>query len=210
MEAPLVADSFLAMLKKSGLLPADEVDAAVARFHLGVDPVAKDLARAFVRDGLLTRFQAERVLEGRYRGFFIDHFKVLEILGAGGMACLYLAEDIETGRQVALKVLADIYKADASMLTRLKIEARAGDQLNHSGIIRTSGVHQTDDVFGEVWYLVMEYVEGINLEELINLKGPIPVAQACDFVRQAAAGLQHAHAAGMVHRDVKPGNLLVD
>jgi serine/threonine protein kinase len=209
METFLVADAFVAMLKKSGLLPVDEIDTAVARFAPGETP-AKELARAFVREGLLTRFQAERILEGRYRGFFIDHYKVLEILGAGGMACLYLAADLESGARVALKVLADIFKDDVSMLTRLKIEARAGSQLNHPGIIRTFGVHQTDDVYGEVWYLAMEYVEGINLEELINLKGPIPVAQACDFVRQAAAGLQHAHAAGLVHRDVKPGNLLVD
>jgi serine/threonine protein kinase len=200
----------LTLLKKSGLLPAADIAAAVPRFGLGDDPVAKDMARAFVRDGLLTRFQAERLLEGRYRGFFIDHYKVLEILGAGGMSCLYLAEDLENGQQVALKVLSDLHKDDAAMLTRLKIEARAGSRLRHPGIIRTFGVHRTDDVFGEAWYLVMEYVEGINLEELINLQGPIPVAQACDFVWQAAAALEHAHTAGLVHRDVKPGNVLVD
>src|SRR5262245_21499695 len=210
MGTSLVADPFVVLLKKSGLLPAADIAAAVQRFDLGEDPVAKDVARAFVRDGLLTRFQAERLLEGRYRGFFIDHYKVLEILGAGGMSCLYLAEDMESGERVALKVLSDVHKNDAAMLTRLKIEARAGQRLRHSAIIRTEAVHRTDDVMGEVWYLVMEYVEGINLEELINLQGPIPAAQACDFIWQAAAGLQHAHSAGLVHRDVKPGNLLVD
>ncbi|MGE5192038.1 MAG: serine/threonine protein kinase [Deltaproteobacteria bacterium] len=210
MGIPQVADPFLTLLKKSGLLPADEVAAALERFHLGPEAPPKEVARAFVRSGHLTRFQAERLLEGRYRGFFIDHYKVLEILGAGGMACLYLAEDLNGGERVALKVMADIHKTDAAMLARLKIEARAGKRLRHSGIIRTFGIHRTDDVFGEAWYLVMEYVEGINLEELINLKGPIPVAQACDFIWQAAAALQHAHAAGLVHRDVKPGNLLVD
>ena len=126
------------------------------------------------------------------------------------MACLYLAEDTQSGERVALKVLSDKHKADAGMLTRLKIEAKAGKKLDHSGIIRTFGINRTDDVFGEVFYLVMEYVEGINLEELINLKGPIPWQQASDFIRQAAAGLQHAHSAGLIHRDVKPGNLLVD
>ena len=109
-----------------------------------------------------------------------------------------------------LKVLSDKNKSDAGMLTRLKIEAKAGRKLDHSGIIRTYGINRTDDVFGEVFYLVMEYVEGINLEELINIKGPIPWREASDFMRQAAAGLQHAHAAGLIHRDVKPGNLLVD
>lgn len=215
MDAPLVAESFLVLLKKSGLLPVGDIDAAYERFNLTggdlqVEYSAKDLARAFVNDGLITRFQAERLLEGRFRGFFIDRYKVLEILGAGGMATLYLAEDMQSGERVALKVLSDAYKLDAAMLARLKIENRAGNRLNHSGIMRTYGVHHTDDIFGEVWYLVMEYVEGINLEELINLHGPIPVAQACDFVWQAAAGLQHAHSAGLIHRDVKPGNLLVD
>jgi serine/threonine protein kinase len=171
---------------------------------------AKEVARGLLKRGLLTRFQAERLLEGRFRGFFIDHYKVLEILGAGGMACLYLAEDLESGALVALKVISDKHKNDAGMLTRLKIEARAGKKLNHPGIIHTYDIHKTDDVFGEALYLVMEYVEGINLEELINLKGPIQWEQAADFVHQAAAGLGHAHAAGLIHRDVKPGNLLVD
>lgn len=210
METPLVADSFLALLKKSGLLPVGEVVSAAQRFRVHDETPPKDVARAFVRDGLITRFQAERLLEGRFRGFFIDRYKVLEILGAGGMACLYLAEDMRSRERVALKVLSEKHKNDAGMLARLKIEARAGQRLRHSGIIRTFGVYRTDDVFGEVWYLAMEYVEGVNLEELINLQGPIPVPQACDFIWQAAAGLQHAHAAGLVHRDVKPGNLLVD
>ena len=189
MGTPLVADSFLALLNKSGLLPAETIAAALERFRLGEEVATKELARAFVREGLVTRFQAERLLEGRYRGFFIDRYKILEILGAGGMACLYLAEDMRTSERVALKVLSDKHKSDAGMLTRLKIEARAGKKLNHSGIIRTYGIYRTDDVYGEIYYLVMEYVQGINLEELINLKGPIPWPQACDFARQAAAGL---------------------
>jgi serine/threonine protein kinase len=210
METPLVADSFVALLKKSGLLSGERIESALRRFALRENATAKDYAWAFLRDGLVTRFQAERLLQGQFRGFFIDRFKVLEILGAGGMACLYLAEDTQSGDRVALKVLSDKHKADAGMLTRLKIEAKAGKKLDHSGIIHTFGINRTDDVFGEVFYLVMEYVEGINLEELVNLKGPIHWEQASDFIRQAAAALQHAHSAGLIHRDVKPGNLLVD
>jgi serine/threonine-protein kinase len=211
MAIPLLApDAFVGLLKRSGLLPDDQIAAALSRFNLPDDAPAKDVAREFVRHGLITRFQAERLLEERFRGFFIDGYKVLEILGAGGMACLYLAEDMQSAERVALKVLSDKHKDDAGMLTRLKIEARAGNRLKHSGIIHTFGIHRTDDVFGEAWYLVMEYVEGINLEELINLSGPIPAAQACDFTWQAAAALQHAHSLGIIHRDVKPGNLLVD
>ncbi|HEY3967285.1 MAG TPA: FHA domain-containing serine/threonine-protein kinase [Planctomycetaceae bacterium] len=210
MESPQVADTFIALLEKSGLLPIDEIAAAVARFALPPDAPAKDLARAFLNAKLITRFQAERLLEGKFRGFFIDHYKVLDILGAGGMACLYLAENRNSGERVALKVISDKHKTDAGMLTRLKIEARAGKKLKHPAVIRTFDIHTTDDVFGETMYLVMEFVAGVNLEELVNLKGPIPPAHAADFVRQTAEGLQHAHAAGLVHRDVKPGNLLVD
>jgi serine/threonine protein kinase len=210
MESPLVADTFIALLEKSGLVPTEQIDAAIERFTLPPDAPAKDLARAFLNAKLLTRFQAERLLEGKFRGFFIDHYKVLEILGAGGMACLYLAEDLKTGQRVALKVISDKHKADAGMLTRLKIEARAGQKLKHPTVIRTFDIQKTEDVFGETHYLVMEFVPGVNLEELINLQGPIPWAQAADFARQSAEGLHHAHAAGLVHRDVKPGNLLVD
>jgi eukaryotic-like serine/threonine-protein kinase len=210
MDTPLLADSFVTLLKKSGLVPDELIEPTLA--SLGVEDAspAKEVARGFLKRGLLTRFQAERLLEGRFRGFFIDRYKVLEILGAGGMACLYLAEDLESGALVALKVISDKHKSDAGMLTRLKIEARAGKKLNHPGIIRTFDIHKTDDVFGEAFYLVMEYVEGVNLEELINLKGPIQWEQAADFIRQAAAGLGHAHSSGLIHRDVKPGNLLVD
>jgi eukaryotic-like serine/threonine-protein kinase len=210
MEAPLVANSLIELLERSGLVPAEEIAAATERLKLREQPTPKDAARLLVREGLITRFQAERLLEGRYRGFFIEHFKVLEILGAGGMACLYLAEDMRSGEQFALKVLSDKHKSDAGMLARLKLETRAGKKLHHSSIIRTYGIHRADDVFGDAHYLVMEYVEGVNLEELINLQGPIAWQQAADFARQAAAGLQHAHQAGLVHRDVKPGNLLVD
>src|SRR5215467_2566344 len=113
METPLVADPFLTLLKKSGLLPAEQIASAMERIDARAEPDTKELARAFVREGFLTRFQAERLLEGRYRGFFIDHYKVLEILGAGWMSCLYLAEDLHAGRQVAIKVLYDRHKNDA-------------------------------------------------------------------------------------------------
>lgn len=210
METPLVADAFVELLQKSGLLPAEEIAAAADRLRLREQRHARDAAQLLVNDGILTRFQAERLLEGRYRGFFIDQYKVLETLGTGGMACLYLALDTRTDEEVALKVLSDKHKSDAGMLARLKLEARAGQKLRHSSIIRTHAIHGTDDVFGEAHYLVMEYVEGINLEELINLRGAVPWQQAADFIRQAAAGLHHAHINGTVHRDVKPGNLLVD
>ena len=96
------------------------------------------------------------------------------------------------------------------MITRFRLEARAGINLNHPNIVKTYSIEQTDGVYGDVHFVVMELVHGINLEELIVLNGPVPWPQACDLIRQAAAGLHHAHENGTIHRDVKPANLLID
>src|SRR5260370_38397773 len=118
MGIPLLAtDTFVALLRRSGLLASEQIAAALRQFTLPDDAPAKVVAREFVRHGLITRFQAERLLEERFRGFIIDGYKVLEILGAGGMACLYLAEDMQSGERVALKVLSDKHKGDARMPT---------------------------------------------------------------------------------------------
>jgi serine/threonine-protein kinase len=210
MNTPPTTVEFLALIEKSGLHSQEAVERALASAGLDRQSSLIDAARALVRDGLLTRFQAERLAEGRFRGFFIENYRILEILGAGGMGCLYLASDRQTGNKVALKVLSDKNKSDPGMTTRLALEALAGRKLSHPGIVRTYGMRRAEDVFGEVPYLVMEFVEGINLEELINLHGPISWPAACDIALQAARALDHAHSQGLVHRDVKPGNLLID
>lgn len=210
MATPQLAESFLQTLEQSGLIPAGTISAALSRLGLPETAPAERLAGALIAAGLITNLQAERLLAGRRRGYFIDRFKLLEILGAGGMATLYLAEEPVTGRKVALKVLSENNKSDPSMLARLKLEALAGQRLKHPNIVHTEQLGTAEDIFGETSFVVMEFVEGVNLEELINLKGPVPWAQACELIRQTALGLQHAHEHGLVHRDVKAGNLLID
>ncbi len=210
METPQIAHTFLESLGKSGLLPPEQIASTVDQYQLENQPAAKDVAQVLVKKGLLTCFQVERLLEGRYRGFFIDQYKVLEILGAGGMGWVYTAEDVPTGRKVAVKVLSERHKSDAGMMTRLKIEAQAGLMLEHPNIVRTLKIDHAGDLYGEAAYVVMEYMEGVSLHELLQLHGPIPWPQACDIILQAADGLQHAHEAGIVHRDVKPANFLID
>lgn len=210
MAAPQIAESFLQTLEQSGLIPAATISAALQRLGLPETAPGERLAGALIAAGLITNLQAERLLAGRRRGYFIDRFKLLEILGAGGMATLYLAEEQQTGRKVALKVLSENHKSDPSMLARLQLEALAGQRLKHPNIVHTEQLGIAEDVFGETSYVVMEFVEGVNLEELINLQGRIPWARACEMIRQAALGLQHAHEKGLVHRDVKAGNLLLD
>src|SRR5690606_31954370 len=98
-----------------------------------------DAARLLVRRGLLTQYQVDRLLEGRSRGFFFDQYRVLDLLGAGGMGWVYRAADTSTNEVVALKVLLDRHKEDRGMLVRFKQEARAGQILDHPHIVRTRG-----------------------------------------------------------------------
>ena len=153
--------------------------------------------------GMLTKFQTDWILSGEFEEFNVGEYRVVDILGTGGMGWLYVAVNENTGEKAAVKVISKMMEKD--YLTRFKLEARAGLKLNHPNIVRTLKLGETD----EIWYMAMELVEGIAVQELIGRQGVIPWPQACSLVAQAAAGLQHAHERGLIHRDVKPGNLLV-
>lgn len=210
MPAPKVTIAFLELLMKSKLVTLERIEELNEQYDLADLQTPSEVAQTLIDAGELTQFQADRLLEGRHRGFFIDRFKSIHILGTGGMGWLYLAEDIETGNRVAVKMLPKRLEGDPGMITRFRLEARAGINLNHPNIVKTYSIEQTDGVYGDVHFVVMELVHGINLEELIVLNGPVPWPQACDLIRQAAAGLHHAHENGTIHRDVKPANLLID
>ncbi|RMG34739.1 MAG: FHA domain-containing protein [Planctomycetota bacterium] len=205
MSASVALSDFLQAVRNSGIVPAERLDRIVKQRGLDAAPSSKHAARELIRAKLLTVFQAERLLEGRYRGFLLNQYRIDDILGAGGMGWLYLAHDLQNDRRVVVKVLADRFKLDAGMLARFKLEATAGMRLRHPNIIRTYELGAT----GNVDYFVMEFVPGLNVQELIDVSGPIPWPQACDVIRQTALALQHAHEQGMVHRDVKPANILV-
>jgi eukaryotic-like serine/threonine-protein kinase len=205
MAKVVVPSEFLALLGSSELIEPDRLARIVEKLDLDNAPTAKEAARRLVKSSVLTAFQAERLLHGRYRGFFIGDYRVQNLLGSGGMGSIFQAIDTKTGDRVALKVLNDAAKNDAGMLARFELEAAAGGRLNHPDIVRTYKVDQTSHVA----YVVMEYVEGINLHELTVLHGTKKWPQVCDFILQAARGLHHAHQHGVIHRDVKPSNLLV-
>ncbi len=206
MQTPLITGVFWQQLTKSGLLSPEQA-ASVAR-ELKKRGVTSDddAASLLVRRGLLTQYQADRLLEGRSRGFFFDRYRVLDLLGAGGMGWVYRAADSTTNEVVALKVLLDRLKEDKGMLARFQQEARAGLELDHPNIVRTRATASA----GGMLYMILDFVEGPSLLELLLRHRRLPWGLACDFSRQAALGLHHAHQAGWVHRDVKPQNLLVD
>jgi serine/threonine protein kinase len=142
---------------------------------------------------------------GKWRRFTIGKYKVLDKLGVGGMGIVYLCEHALMGRRVIIKVLPSARARDADYLQRFYREARAVAALDHPNIVRAYDVAQD----GPLHFIVMEYVEGADLSRVVQESGPLPVAQACDYAWQAALGLQHAFERGVVHRDVKPHNLML-
>lgn len=201
-------ESFWMQLTQSGLIPPREVR-ALAR-SLSSEGMVTDAAaaRKLVEQGHLTRFQADRLLEGRSRGFFFDQYKLLDLVGVGGMGWVYRAQNTETGDICALKILLEQFKNDRGMIVRFEQEARAGLKLQHENILRTDGCGSA----GGLPYVVMEFVKGPSLLELLRMRerSRLPWEQACDVIRQAAKAVQHVHQVGFVHRDIKPQNLLID
>ncbi|WP_417392325.1 FHA domain-containing serine/threonine-protein kinase [Gimesia sp.] len=207
MPKPPDIETFLNLLRESHLLSADEVRTLIEQHELENAGSPKEAAQRLVTAKVLTRYQGERLLSGRTRGFYIDRYKILEVLGFGGMGSLYLAEDKETQAPVALKVLNEKCRNDAGMMTRLKLEATAGARLKHPHVVRTINYEET----GAACYIAMEFVKGISLLELVLLKQKsLPTPQVCDVISQAARGLQIAHEAEIIHRDLKPENLIID
>ncbi len=209
MPAPTTIDGFLELGIKSGLLEKETVQSCRSNWRqAGTAPHSpKELADTLIEQGVLTHFQAEKLIAGRWRGFVINgKYRLLERLGAGGMGQVFLCEHITMGRKVALKILPVTQAEDPSSLARFYREARAVARLDHPNIVRAHDIDHDD----KLYFIVLEFVDGCNLHDFIRRNGTLGPARAAHYIRQAALGLQHAHEAGLVHRDIKPGNLLID
>lgn len=208
MAVPSTTQEFLGLICRSGLL--DEPSLSRYFHERRVAPALaappERLSQLLVRDGLLTGFQAEQLLIGKWRGFSIGRYKVLEPLGSGGMATVYLCEHVHMCRRVALKILPLSQAANPASVERFHREARAVATLSHPNIVRAFDVDQ----HARLHFLAMEYVEGASLQTIVSQRGPLGILQAVHYMRQAALGLQHAFENGLIHRDIKPSNLLVD
>jgi serine/threonine protein kinase len=208
MPAPRTIDQFLDVVKQSGVLDENRLDARICQLFSSPSPPEdpSHLAGTLVREGLLTRWQADQFLQGKSRGFQIGKYNILDRLGSGGMSCVYLCKDQTLPLRVAVKVLPKSMADDETMLKRFHREARATATLDHPHVIHAYAIDQTD----QFHYMVMEFVDGKSLEEIVQKDGPLSVPKAVRYIRQAAAGLQYIHEAGLVHRDIKPGNLLLE
>ena len=137
---------------------------------------------------------------------FAGRYRISNKLGGGGMADVYLAEDQELGRRVAIKMLHGRYANDEQFVERFRREATHAAGLSHPNIVSIFDRGEADGSY----YIVMEYVEGRTLKELIRSRGPCPVPVAIAYTRQILAGLRYAHRNGVIHRDIKPHNVIVD
>lgn len=206
MPAPLTASDLIALLRKSGLVPQDRLDAALASMPGFAADAPRELTTRLVACGVITNFQAEQLLLGKHRGFTLGKYRVLEKLGSGGMGTVYLCEHQAVGKKAAIKVLPSSQSANPSSLGRFYREARAAGLMDHPNLVRA---HDVDEE-GGVHFLVMDYVDGSSLQEIVARFGPMSPARACHVIREAALGLDHAYRGGLVHRDVKPANIMIE
>jgi serine/threonine-protein kinase len=202
-------DDFLRDVARTGLVAPAELERARDQVPQveSADPALR-LARRMVDDGLLTRYQAEKILAGVTKGFFLGDYRILRRLGTGGGGKVYLAVHEKIGQKVAIKVLSP-KKALASgdSLSRFQREMELSRRVQHANIARTidSGIEDG------AHYMVMEYVAGDSLYNIVKSEygGPLGVADAARYFVCVLDGLSAAHNAGLVHRDIKPSNLMV-
>lgn len=195
--------AFVQSLQRSGVLePAqlEELSRLQAKF---TDP--KLLARDLIQRGWLTPFQVNQLFQGK-EDLVLDQYVLLERLGEGGMGQVFKARHRRLKRIDALKVIRKDKLTNIGSVQRFHQEAEAAARVSHPNIVT---IHDASEA-GGTHFLAMEYVEGLDLAKMVKQCGPLPIAQACAYIRQAALGLQHAHERGLVHRDIKPSNLFIN
>ena len=203
---PRDIDEFTQQLTASGLMDA----ATLAGLLSGLSPDKRPqdgqaLARELVRQKKLTKFQAEQLYAGKGKSLTLGNYVLLDMLGEGGMGMVFKARHRRMERLVALKVIKPKVVKDPVALKRFQREVIAAAKLTHPNIV---AAHDADEAKG-THFLVMEYVEGADLASHVKQHGPMSIEMAVNCIIQAARGLAFAHEQGVVHRDIKPHNLLL-
>jgi serine/threonine protein kinase len=198
---------FVETLVRSGLMSASELRSIRGRlFPQGQPEHLGRLTDELIRAGKLTRYQVAAIRQGKTRGLVIGNYIITDKLGAGGMGLVLKARHQNLQRTVALKLLPPSISRDRAAVIRFRRETAAVAKLRHPNIVAALDAGETRGLL----FLVMEYVDGIDLARTVRQKGPLPTRQAVDCIIQAARGLAEAHQHGIVHRDIKPANLLLD
>jgi WD40 repeat protein len=198
------AEALLAAAARAGLVEPQRLQQL--REELAAQPHdALQLGRELLQRGWLTAYQVNHLLQGKEADLHVGPYQLLQRLGKGGMGQVFQARHSRLGRVVALKLISPQHLGDPAARRRFLREMRSLSRLDHPNIVRALDAGEEE---GGRLYLVMDFVEGADLAHLVKEQGGLPIGQACDCARQAALALQHAHDKGLVHRDVKPSNLL--
>src|SRR3990172_3703532 len=186
----VTANKLLELLRRSGLIDearlASFLEKATAEHGEAALEDQDRLAELLIQASLITRWQADKLLAGKHKGFRIGKYKLLGQIGKGGMSSVYLAEHELMRRPGGIKVLPTNRVGDASYLERFRLEARAVARLDDPNIVRAYDI----DNEGNVHYIVMEYVDGQDLHQLVSQNGPLAYEAAVDYIAQVANGLQ--------------------
>ena len=204
---PLSRDAFVQNLSESGLYSRDEIRAILASLpETSAAPDGASLAGQLTAAGKLTTFQADALAERRFDDLLLGNYDILDKLGAGGMGSVFKARHRRMKRIVAIKVLARNASPDSTFVQRFQREVETVARLSHPNIVMA---YDADEAAAGP-FLVMEFVNGCDLASQVQNHGPLPIRAAVNCTLQAARGLAYAHAQGLIHRDVKPANLLQD
>jgi serine/threonine protein kinase len=197
-------EQFVKYIEDSGNLAGDTIKDFVPPKATPKD--AEELARELVRYKKLTNFQAEQIYRGKGKSLVLGNYVLMEKIGAGGMGQVFKARHRRMDRLVAVKLLPPAMTKDKAAIARFEQEVKAAAKISHPNIVTAYDADQANGVH----FLVMELVEGSDLAALVKMNGPFSVEKAVNYILQAARGLEAAHKKGVVHRDVKPSNLLLD
>lgn len=199
------ARAFLDALRQTSLLNGTQLkEIEMAAAHRSLDG-ARELAQYLLQHDLLSAYQVNQVLQGHATELIRGPYIILERLGTGVMGQVFKARHQTMNRLVALKIIRPELLADPTAVRWFYREVQAAAQLSHPHVVHAFDAGPVD----QTHFLAMEYVEGIDLARLVKRSGPLPVAEACAYIHQAALGLQAIADHGLVHRDVKPANLFV-
>src|SRR5690348_5763347 len=200
-----VPADLLGVIRRSGVLGDRQFEEIDGKVRAGVYPTeAQALAERLVAERVLTEFQAGRLLLNKAHGLVVGRYVILDRLGEGNRGRVFKAHHRLMGRLAAIKVIAPRIASRASSIARFYREMRLIGRLDHPNVVRAFDADQV----GDLLYIVMEYVAGESLDQVLKDRGPLPAIEVADYMAQAALGLVHAHERGIVHRDIKPSNLL--
>ena len=202
-ETSFTLDELVDSIAASGLRSAQSIVATRHSFH---EECPREFVKLLIHENLLTQYQAKTFLTGSDVPIVLDEYEILERIGAGGMGIVYRALHRTMDRVIAVKILPREMVDSRKKVLRFQREVKASAKLQHPNIVATYDARQSDGIH----FLVLEYVDGKNLAEVVQIHGPLTVSRSVNLILQAAHGLMHAHAQGIIHRDVKPENLILD